>query len=382
MLFLIVSVPLWFILLGDLKCELARKDACRNNISMPDLRDAIVGCLLGTAVGDALGLWCEGMSPQRQQRCGKDLARFHFICGHGMVSDDTEHACMTAQALIVSGGDEDRFQRSLAWRLRWWLIRIPAGIGFATLRAILKLWLGFSPRRSGVFSAGNGPAMRSPILGVCFGGEPVRLRALVRACTRVTHTDPKAEHGAHAVAVAANLAVATTGDLGEIFLRRVREELPDSGPFLQLLERAVRSAQTGQPTEEFAVEMGLAHGVTGYIYHTVPVVIQAWLRHGSNVREALPAIIRCGGDTDTAAAILGGILGAATGKRGLPAEWLARLWEWPCSSAWIEELGTRLADAVTRRSPGRPLGVFLPGLLLRNLLFLIIVLGHGFRRLL
>ncbi|TVS08433.1 MAG: hypothetical protein EA424_28605 [Planctomycetaceae bacterium] len=42
---------------------------------------------------------------------------------------------------------------------------LPAGVGMATARACLKLWLGFPPKRSGVDSAGNGPAMGKAVLG-------------------------------------------------------------------------------------------------------------------------------------------------------------------------------------------------------------------------
>jgi hypothetical protein len=70
--------------------------------------------------------------------------------------------------------------------MRWWLVGLPAGIGSATLRATLKLWLGFSPSRSGVFSAGNGPAMRSPVLGTAID-DIETLRKFVRASTRITH---------------------------------------------------------------------------------------------------------------------------------------------------------------------------------------------------
>src|SRR3954471_18836892 len=130
---------------------------------MTGRRDAVVGCLLGMAVGDALGLPAEGMSRRRQRRLFPDVGRYHFLFGRGMASDDTEHACLTAQALITSAGDAERFAGDLARRLRWWFLGLPAGIGRATARACLKLWLGYPPGRSGVFSAGNGPAMRSPI---------------------------------------------------------------------------------------------------------------------------------------------------------------------------------------------------------------------------
>ena len=73
----------------------------------------------------------------------------------------------TAQALITSAGSADHFGRDLARQLRWWLLGLPAGVGKATARAGVKLWLGFSAEHSGIFSAGNGPAMRSQVMGVC-----------------------------------------------------------------------------------------------------------------------------------------------------------------------------------------------------------------------
>src|SRR6476620_4134044 len=84
--------------------------------------DSLAGCLLGTAVGDALGLPYEGLSPQRAARLYGSPGRYRLLFGHGMVSDDTEHACLVAQALIASGGVEGRFAQELARRLRWWLL--------------------------------------------------------------------------------------------------------------------------------------------------------------------------------------------------------------------------------------------------------------------
>jgi ADP-ribosyl-[dinitrogen reductase] hydrolase len=344
--------------------------------------EALVGCLLGSAVGDALGLWCEGLSPRRQQRWHTDLTKYHFLFGHGMISDDTEHLCMTAQSLIVSAGDPKPFQRSLAWRLRFWLLGLPAGTGKATARAIVKLWFG---GRRGVYSAGNGPAMRSAILGVAYGNDFTRLRELVKKCTELTHTDPRAEFGALTVAWAAHVShtTAEAKDLPGSFLQGLKELLgPEGEDFFALVNRAVESAQAGQETIAFAHDLGLDKGVTGFINHTVPMVIQAWLRRPDNAKEALVALIRCGGDTDSTGAILGAILGARVGQQGLPQEWLKGLWEWPRSVRWITALGSRLEKVLMSGQPQPPLKLFLPGLLLRNLFFLVVVLLHGFRRLL
>jgi len=147
------------------------------------LREAFVGVLTGTAARDALGLPAEGMSRQRIQRRWHGQWRHRFLFGRGMVSDDTEHTLFVAQALLAHPNDPAAFQRCLAWKLRLWLLGLPAGIGFATLRAILKLWLGFPPTRSGVHSAGNGPAMRSAIIGAYFFDEPEKRREFVAAAT-------------------------------------------------------------------------------------------------------------------------------------------------------------------------------------------------------
>ncbi len=217
--------------------------------------DAIIGCLLGTAVGDSVGLSCEGMSKRRQRQVYPEINGHHFVFRKGMISDDTEHACMVAQALIVSGGDVETFAKSLAWRFRFWLLGLPAGIGFATLRAVLKLWLGFPSHRSGVFSAGNGPAMRSAILGVCYGHDTKQLRELVRVSTRMTHTDPKAEFGALAVALAAFMA--GRGSEKEVapneYYHTVQRVLgTDENDFLHIIQRTVTSVEARQSTESFA----------------------------------------------------------------------------------------------------------------------------------
>ena len=55
-------------------------------------RHPIESSLLGTAVGDALGLPYEGLTPERGQKLIGYPDRFRFLPGRGMVSDDTEHA--------------------------------------------------------------------------------------------------------------------------------------------------------------------------------------------------------------------------------------------------------------------------------------------------
>ncbi len=355
---------------------------------------AVGGCVLGTAVGDALGLACEGLSPARREKLFPDIARYHLLpFGLGMCSDDTEHTVMLAQSLCRPDDhcDDEPQARAMAanfaWRLRFWLLGLPAGIGMATLRAILKLWLFIPPRWSGVHSAGNAPAMRSAVLGVVFGAQPTRMRAMVRALTRITHTDPKAEQAAWTVASAAHFAIQHAGhlDAGQL-LAACRAEFGSRAPeWLALVERVADSIARAESTLAFSGGLGLARGVTGYSFHTVPVALHACLSHPADYRGAVLAAIECGGDTDTVAAIVGGIMGSGVGREGIPLAWLDKLAEWPHTVSWMQTL----SDELARRAAGTNYydGESVPiagavKVLVRNVFFLAVVLTHGLRRLL
>ena len=345
--------------------------------------DALAGTLLGAALGDAIGLPREGLSRRRAARMLGPVVGHRLWLGRGMISDDTEHACMTGQALLASGGAPARLARSLAWRLRGWLIAGPAGVGFATLRAIGKLWLGWSPATSGVWSAGNGPAMRAPIIGACLHGDPAALRAACAASTRITHRDPRAEDGALAVALAAAHA-ARHGPAVDpaALLAEVR-----AGCRHDEARRAFAGVEDalGDPPARFAERLGLARGVTGYVLHSVPVALHAWLRRPGAFRAVVADVVELGGDTDSVGAIVGALAGTAAGVAALPGDWLGGLCDWPRSVAWMRRLAARLAAAYpdgVASGPAPTVPLCWPALAVRNPLFLAIAIGHGVRRLL
>ncbi|WP_019500290.1 ADP-ribosylglycohydrolase family protein [Pseudanabaena sp. PCC 6802] len=341
----------------------------------------ITGSILGTAIGDSIGLPYEGLSRHRASKLLGFPNQHRLLFGFGMISDDTEHTCIVAQSLIASGGNLAEFQNQLARRLRWWLLGFPAGVGLATLRSILKLWFGVSPNKSGVFSAGNGPAMRSAILGVAIS-DLDRLREAVRIASRITHTDPKAEYGAFAIALAARNACQTIVS-GDDFMAQLNSCLDsDANQLISLISQAVDSVKKAESTPQFAAGLGLSGGVSGYVYHSVAVAIHAWLSHQHDYQGAIIAAVQCGGDTDSIAAMVGGIVGASVGKEGIPTEWLHRLLEPSRSIKWMECLAKQLGASIQTGTANQPIQLSVPGLLLRNVLFLLVVLSHGFRRLL
>jgi ADP-ribosylglycohydrolase len=343
------------------------------------LESRLTGLLLGTAVGDAMGLPAEGLSRSRLARRWQGDWRMRLVFGRGLVSDDTEHAFFVGQSLLASPVEAGAFVRSLGWRLRGWSASLPAGVGLATARACLRLWVGFPPDRSGVYSAGNGPAMRSALLGAFFADEPRRRRAFVAASTRLTHTDPRAETAALAVAEAAAGIVRGEGDV-DALLERLRG-CGDDTEWLRCCGR-IETALAGQESvAAFAGSLGLDKGVTGYAYHTVPVALYAWLRHPGDFRTALTTALDCGGDTDSVGAVVGALAGCQGGASAIPAEWRDGIWEWPRAVGLLPVLAERLARAQVEGRPQPRVSYPWVGVLPRNLVFLLVVLAHGFRRL-
>lgn len=331
--------------------------------------------LLGTALGDSLGLPSEGMSRARIAKRWKGPLEQRFLFGHGMLSDDTEHSIFVAQALFLCEGDPKVFQKRLAGKLRWWFAALPAGVGLATARSIIKLWIGFPPGRNGVFSAGNGPVMRAPILGVYFADDSEKRSEFVAASTVLTHTDPKALEAAMMAADCAAFAV--NGELRqEVILERMRE-LAASPEWKKPLAQIAASLAAGMTVRQFTDEMGFSKGVSGYSVHTMTAVLFIWLRHRGNFSEIVAEAIACGGDTDSVAAIAGGIAGAETDA--FDSRWLDRLSDCPYTVDYM----TRLGATLTRQGEGqivKPPSVASWLIIPRNLIFLLVVLFHGFRR--
>lgn len=70
------------------------------------------------------------------------------------------------------------------------------------------------------------------------------------------------------------------------------------------------------------------------------------------------------------------------GEEAIPAAWKTGIADWPRSLPLLRTLAKRLAIIQTTGQSLGPVRYFWPAIPLRNLLFLLIVLTHGFRRLL
>lgn len=349
----------------------------------------ITGLLVGTAIGDAIGLPREGLSPKRAYKLFGGKLQHNLIITPwgrmGLCSDDTEHAVIVGQCLLDMTSLSDSFIKLLANRLRWWFLTLPTSLGMATLKACMKLCLGVTPNKAGIKSAGNGAVMRAPIIGWFFANDLTMMEHILRESTTITHSDPRAFEGAWVVAMA---------------VRHLVNHQPKSVPIDSFFEEVLPTIKGEELIqhlllakeklyEQLALEeyLSLLHlskrGITGYVNYTVPAVIYAWLRYYSDYQKTITSLVLAGGDTDTNAAIAGALAGVTVSETGIPKEWLKGVKEWPMTMDYIRKLAIALANKKlnpNKKTSIKPLNKLF--LLLRNLVFLLIVLVHGLRRLL
>ena len=104
-------------------------------------KDRLTGVLLGTAIGDALGLPFEGLPFSIVQKKFKEKDRFCFLGKKGIVSDDTELSALLAQSLLKSRNDLHKLIKYFKASLFGWFLRLPWGIGLGTVKACLKIFV-------------------------------------------------------------------------------------------------------------------------------------------------------------------------------------------------------------------------------------------------
>jgi len=202
------------------------------------------------------------------------------------------------------------------------------GYGKMTRRILTHLsdggsWKTLSTSAFGGGSFGNGSAMRVAPLGAYFSDALPKVRDLAAASARVTHSHPEGIAGAIAVAIAAAQATAnrllTPEVAAEGIWNAVIELTPDGSTARGL--RTARTFDAGTKGSDVAKALGCGYDVS--CQDTVPFTVwNAWRCIG-DFQEALLSTIEVGGDCDTNAAIVCGIVASYGTSSCIPAEWLA-----------------------------------------------------------
>jgi ADP-ribosyl-[dinitrogen reductase] hydrolase len=273
---------------------------------MLQANDKILGCILGGAIGDCLGLPFEGTSSPVEI----DHQR------HWKLSDDTQMTLATCEA-ITTHGSADAATIADTFTL-WFKQRRLTGLGASTYKALSELSLGGHwalVGRKGDMAAGNGAAMRVAPLAFCLDLSDRKERTIFRDICRITHHSEEAYVGALAVALAIQAAWNETWQGGNNLLEQVLENLPDSVTRDRLIEISTLNRNTS------VFDIATTYGCSGYVAETVPLALfGAQQINKLGFQGVLESLITCGGDTDTIASITGQVMGALLGKENLPTE--------------------------------------------------------------
>lgn len=334
---------------------------------MPQLTrlDRVRGCLLGLAVGDALGAPLEGLSAQ-QIRAHYGLV-VDYVDGvrawkkkpyrwrmPGLYSDDTQQALALCDVLLERRRvDPDRLAElylGLATP-KGSYVGAHRGVGRSFRQVLAELERGVSPRESGQTSAGIGAAMRIAPVALYFSGEPEAMFESVMDASLMTHRDIRSLAGAVAVAHAVRrLASGALRDPSfllwlaadvaryeNVIAERFGHLVASLGTHRSSLSCAIANTERhlDLPREQALaalVEEANRHGAEptckratmGFPPACIPTCLYLLMTTDS-FEEAAIDVVNLGGDTDTTGAILGALAGAHYGIDAIPERWLSRL---------------------------------------------------------
>jgi ADP-ribosylglycohydrolase len=286
-------------------------------------RHRLSAVLLAGAAGDAIGEPFEGSTSNPDRGLPRPPWR---------TSDDTRLTFATCRAIAKVGAvDPEAIACELVAEFR---SGVP-GVGSSTLKALRDLAAGQHWALAGArgeFAAGNGAAMR--IAPLAFFGDvrdPVFARS-IRDVASITHRNDEAITGALAIVRALQL-------LGEDHaldhvLRVLIDELPDTALSDSLAVLAQMSAAASPQGAAGAV------GTSGRTSESVALAIFIGAT-AETIEDAVTAAVRCGGDTDTVAALAAQLCAAAGGE--IPPSWSPHL---PADE--VHQLAESLASVVSR----------------------------------
>lgn len=298
--------------------------------SADEVIDSIAGCLLGGAIGDALGGPHEGMS----------APVFVNMDAPMQLSDDTQLTLATCEAIIETNRVDPA--TIAAQFVVWFRQRRLTGVGASTLKALQELAAGQHWALAGAKgdrAAGNGAAMRIAPLSFFCNPALEDDRILIRDVCRITHHNEEA----YVAALAGLVAIRYAAYDSDSDMRRlpgiVAAQLPDSVTRDRLNEIA-----GGEPPT--IPQIADRYGTTGYAGDTVPLAIVGAAQSGAlDFEQILHDLIACGGDTDTIASIAGQIVGARHRFSKLPKHLVERVPRYASIVDLAESLGRMACNA-------------------------------------
>jgi len=287
------------------------------------------GCLLGAAIGDALGMPNESTSPNlNKMKYGyRRPYKEHPNEGlaPGQYTDDTQMMILVATLIADGKYNEERYSAALRELYLTRKLRFPDGSVSAFCEHAVKEHV---PRK-GVKSTTSGCLPVAIPFGLTFPDMNEGCERAVRACN-VTHTHPAAHA---AVSTLVTLLYHTLHDTPDPLERALEKALVEDEVLGGKIRTSLVLENEGMDTETALLKIG--NDVS--VFQTLPIAIFLINRY-SHPSDLLTVAANAGGNTDTIGLICGAYLGAAKGIDALPPDLLEGLED----RQRIELLGKRL----------------------------------------
>jgi len=327
--------------------------------------DNFRGCLVGGAIGDALGYPVEFMTwEQIQERYGEaGIQAYDLKDGIAQISDDTQMTLFTANGLLVAATrnkGEKKFSKQTVKCIHkcykdWlrtqgghfdktesnpisWLYHVPElHDARAPGHTCIKNLLGYSygtPEKPKNQSKGNGGVMRVAPIGLFFdsgifdakqiayfGAEAAAIThghdlgfipaaALVLIINKIVYSNYTGEHALQ------QIVSDSVAQSAELF-----DESQHWAAFAGIMKKAVELAYSN--ADDFACLQQLGHGCVAE--ETLAIAVFCALRYQNDFEKAITVSVNHGGDSDSTGAVTGNILGAHLGYDSLPKKYLDHL---------------------------------------------------------
>ncbi|MEV5872818.1 ADP-ribosylglycohydrolase family protein [Streptomyces sp. NPDC052101] len=335
-------------------------------------RARVRGCLLGGAVGDALGYPVEFSSLDRIRATHGPRGVTGFVPGAfgaiGLISDDTQMTLFTVEALIQAHAGQREKGAGGAWPLllrqayeRWLETQskpgpeqpaprqpgapagVPAGVpggglvteawlyarrapGNACLSGVAQMYapdpalpLDGTPGEVNPDSKGCGTVMRSAPFGLV--GPADLSFAMAARGAQITHGHPTGYYAAGALAaIVAHLVAGDSLEGAVLRTLRLLQRHPGHTETADALRGALDLAADGAPTAEKVESLG-----AGWVAEEALAIGVYCALAEPGPEQALLLAVNHSGDSDSTGSICGNLLGALHGDTGLPHAWVARV---------------------------------------------------------
>ncbi|MBT4935663.1 ADP-ribosylglycohydrolase family protein [Candidatus Woesearchaeota archaeon] len=305
-----------------------------------------VGCIVGAACGDALGMPTEYISQRElNELYGGCVSNFlapsiHHPCSHlnpGQFTDDTQQLLLLAESLLESDGlDIVNFGQKMGeWAFRCY--HEPGYNRFAggtSLRSSMRIYDGEIPGTTGRDSPTCGAAMRIAPIGLFYHNDTEKLDNAAEACSAVTHTHPACVEG------------------GKIIARMVSTGINDQDPFQSLQDLTDNSTTSLKDRLQYVLDnvtvspkdVGRYMGMSESIFETIPMALHCFLHSPNSFeRTLIEAANLVPGDTDSIACIAGAMSGARNGLHSIPSRFRDKIED----KEHLESIAVRIHQKVT-----------------------------------